>query len=614
MKVIEEKLSLSFVELNDEKYCQELRSFVGDQLQGNKERLLNSYELGEKLYSDFVVERIIQRTKSINDTIKKTSIPTFTMGPNVKKKSGQKHNAERVELQLQSKLLNVSVDRPVIEPSQLGQYQLSDHTALVDPTEKEIIPNIKSGKSSAMRDFIFKLVPESVSVQHPHSVDMCLVEGENLINNISGHKKTVGQYVENLLKYGVKPYFQFSSKVLLMFDDSSDTRNLDLKMTNKKRYQKEYKDLDLAASSFIEDWDSVIRSPENKKRLKQIIMEEIVQSGVSDNIMKNGETLFLNGSMDDGRIICLRKNDDYVRMDNESFEVRRDESDYKIFFALEKYHSQGLKKFLIYSQDSDVKMLSLYWTAKLEEAEMTIKFGSSLASSYFYPKRVSQYFGRELNLNSQEERMKHSKALLQCYIFFGSDATPGFHSITNSYGLRIFNELSKERVLETRNDFLNLILMVYQSKNCGLKKIFEEIAENDPIDEKILRTRSILKAMKGAENEVIPLSSCLSLQFQRSAFLVQYWTDEEYQNDPVNFGWSKNEDGYEIILSDKEDLFYSLPKTLMTSCGCATKPCQKCKSEWVNQLTPRLHKDKLKCGKNSFNQKAMSSGGILRIM
>ena len=85
--------------------------------------------------------------------------------------------------------------------------------------------------------------------------------------------------------------------------------------------------------------------------------------------------------------------------------------------------------------------------------------------------------------------------------------------------------------------------------------------------------------MKGAEKETIPLASCLSLQFQRSAFLGQYWTEEGYQNDPINFGWIKNEEGYEIMLNDKEDLFYSLPKTLMTSCGCVKNPCKNCKCQ-----------------------------------
>ena len=578
LEVMEENLSLSFVEMNDENHCQELKSFVGEKLQGSKEKLLKSYELGENLYTEFVRERVIERTKSIHDPIKKFSIPTFSSGENVKKKSSAKHNAERTELQLQSKLLNVYDDRPVIESNLLGQYQLSEHTAIVDPTEKEVIPNIKSGKSSAMKDFIFKLVPDSVSVQSPDCVDLSIVEGENLLNNISGNKKTIAQYVSNLLRYGVKPYFQFSKKVLLLFDDPSDTRNLDLKMTNRKRYQREYKDLPLTANFVIEDWDCIMKSPENKRALKRIIMEEIIQSGVSQDILKNGESLYLNGSMEDQRVICLDKNQDYVSMSFESFTLRNDESDFKIFFALEKYYLKGLRKFLIYSQDSDVKILSLYWTAKLENVEMIIKFGSSLASSYFHPKNVGEYFVKELSLNSTEKKVQHSIALLQCYIYFGSDATPGFHSISNSYGLRVFNEMCKERVPQQGNDFLNLILRVYQSKNSGLRRLFDEIDQNVSVEGKILKTRCILKAMKGVEKEVIPLPSCLLLQFHRSFFLSQYWTDEGHQGDPVDFGWNKLEESYEIKLNDTEDPFYSLPKTLMTNCGC-TKACKKCKCQ-----------------------------------
>ena len=363
-----------------------------------------------------------------------------------------------------------------------------------------------------------------------------------------------------------------------MFDDTSESRSFDLKMTNKKRYQREYKELDLTAASFIEDWDSIIKCPGNKKQLKRIIVEEILQSGVSNDILKDGQFLYLNGSMEDQRVICLKKtcDFDYVRMSSEGFQLRSDETDFKIFFAISQFHQRGLRKFLIYSQDSDVKMLSLYWTTKLESIDMTIKFGSALASSYFSPRKVSDHFSRELSLSSDEKKVQHSRAMLQCYIFLGSDATPGFHSISNSYGLKIFNEISKEKVPVSEDDFLHLILRVYQSKNCGLRRLFDEIDDKLTVNEKILKTRCILKAMKGVEREVLPVPSCISLQIQRSEFLSHYWTEEGNTKDPVDNGWIKSDDGYEIKLNNEDDLLYSLPKTLMTSCGCA-KACKKCK-------------------------------------
>ena len=310
-----------------------------------------------------------------------------------------------------------------------------------------------------------------------------------IIPIFSGQGKTVREYAFNLFKYAVKPNFTLTKQVLFLFDDTKDRIEIDLKKTAGKRYTINYDEIELTPMTLINDWEKVIKSPVNKAKLKKILFAEFIQSGIAEELQP-GQSLFLNGTDQDGSVLSLKKNDqNYVEFNSQEFSVRCDESDSKIYFAMKQFYKKGYKNFLVYSQDTDVKMLSLYWSAFLGDVNITIKYGNSLAASYFKTTVVREYFKKEFDLKSHDQQVQHAKSLLKCYNFFGSDACPGFNGISNGFALKIFHEICKTKIPIDEHDFLELILTVYETKHITMKRLFCARPDSMTIDEKILHTR-----------------------------------------------------------------------------------------------------------------------------
>lgn len=294
MDLIERKMSISFGDLKNEEYLEPLTSFRGLELEGDKDRLLNSYDEGKRQYEKFIQERVITRTKGFYAPIKKCSIPVFKLSTEMQKKKVKAPNAEKIELKLNSKLLNICQDRPLITAQTLPKYQLSDYHALVNQNELEIKPNIRGNKASAYKDFLVKLIPDCVTVQKPTGVDFVILELENIINKVNGSNKTVSDYVESIFFFGIKQHLQYCPNILLIFDDPGNSIKPNLKKTSAKRYQTLHEGLDIHEAFLMSDFEAVIKSPENKQKLKKVIMDHIQQSG--HRFISPGETIYLTGN------------------------------------------------------------------------------------------------------------------------------------------------------------------------------------------------------------------------------------------------------------------------------------------------------------------------------
>ena len=149
----------------------------------------------------------------------------------------------------------------------------------------------------------------------------------------------------------------------------------------------------------------------------------------------------------------------------------------------------------------------------------------------------------------------------------------------------MFDEKSRHRALSTENDFLELIIQTYQSKNAGVKRFMLDGHKNS-IEEKHSSTREIVKCFKGIEACVVPILSVLNLQLQRSLFLKKSWLypDEVTNLDPSDHGYRREKDGtFSVNLQDVTDPFYSLPRSLLKGCSCRTsclnKKCSCVKDE-----------------------------------
>ena len=134
-------------------------------------------------------------------------------------------------------------------------------------------------------------------------------------------------------------------------------------------------------------------------------------------------------------------------------------------------------------------------------------------------------------------------------------------------------KIFKEVPVRTPNDFLNLMLKIYQEKYSSFNRLFPQ--ESTDISANIMVTREILKGAKGCEYEILPLPSVIKLQERRAEIVTLLWTGELKNEEPNYFGFEKATDKWTPKLQMKDDPFYSSPKTWIGGCGCKSKCSDK---------------------------------------
>ena len=115
-------------------------------------------------------------------------------------------------------------------------------------------------------------------------------------------------------------------------------------------------------------------------------------------------------------------------------------------------------------------------------------------------------------------------------------------------------------LFSSEEDFLTLILRIYQSQNSGLKRLFASGETKNNIEDKIMMSRYLIKTFKGCEKESLPLPSVLKLHILRSEFLVKLMTMEDFDLLPEDNGWVYNGNEFIMQLQSEDDPYYDLPK------------------------------------------------------
>ena len=476
-ELFEQKMSLTYENFKDENYKEELISFSGKSLKSKT--ILRSNEIGQMEVEKFIQERLIERTKHIKDTIKKTNIETFPFGEKQKKPSKKKSQSEKLELQKQSLLLKVLHERKVFEITEINKHQLSDFHALVSSSDAIVKPNMKTDKSKVISCFLTKVVPEAFSSSKPSECGYIILEGENLIATGPGSKKSVKDHIKALFLYKIKPHLCQNSVLVLMFDDRKDLRTNEIKCTEEKRYSTNHYEIDFNENFLIEDWGLIFKNPANKAKFKLLFVNEIIQE--AQNFLTENQHIFLNGVWDDGRMMKLSKDENgYVHYTQKTdWTLNIAESDTKIFQLSEKLNEEARmanekRTLLIHSLDSDVKLLGIFFSSKCDFLEMVVKSGTGMIPVFFSPQKVVDYM-RSNYVGDDIE--KKCLSLLKAYALWGCDYLPGFFSINHGLGMMSFDELCRKQVISSTNDFLELILKTYQNKNHLLKRLYTESPE-----------------------------------------------------------------------------------------------------------------------------------------
>ena len=423
-------------------------------------------------------------------------------------------------------LLKIVQDRPVIQIPDLEQYQITDYNALVTTNSaNKIIPNMNSNKSKVVSDYLAHISPDAFTASKPQNIAYVLVEGENVIATSPGSKKTVREHCEFLFIHKLKPLLRNCQEMMIMFDDQH--KPLNIKSTDGGHLEV----LDLGNEHVIDDWNVIFKNPQNKRQFKTIFVDHIMQ--ICGSHMQNNQCIYFNGTYDEGQVWRAKQLENgYTKLEvMENLKLSCGETDTKIFQLSQKLELKG-NPMLILSTDTDVKMLSLYWSSKLQ-IDYVIRSGSNLIPSYFYPQKMLD----ALNKKFGDDVGKFVENLLKIYATFGCDYLPCFAHISHAYAMKVYQEVYNERPFNCLDDFLWLILKVYEKKNRTLKKLFPDMKDDLSLDEMILRTRGAIKSVRGSDILTIPLPSVLRLHLRRADLVQQFWTGSTENLDPSLYGF-----------------------------------------------------------------------------
>ena len=318
-----------------------------------------------------------------------------------------------------------------------------------------------------------------------------------------------------------------------MFDDG--TKHIDIKNTDDMRYAGYEEILTLTKDSMIDNWNTIFKNKTNKRQFKKIFIDHVMQ--ICGNHMKEHQCIYFNGTFENGQVWrAKRLESGYCQLElMENLTLSVGESDVKIFELSQRLQLDG-QQIEILSLDTDVKMLALYWSTKFS-TEYVIRSGTSLVPAYFYPKimidSIKNQWGEVGNIEH------YIGNLLFIYGLFGCDYNPTFYGISHAFAMRVFEHVNNSRVFNSSNDFLWLILDVYETKNKTLKKMFsnENERETFTVDDCILKTRGAIKSVRGSDQQTIPLPSVLRLQIRRTELIKQFWTGCYESYDPSLYGY-----------------------------------------------------------------------------
>ena len=346
--LLAENFEIKYENFHDPDFKKTLVSLSGLELDIKaKERLLKSTALGREAMAEFAEQRIINKEKEVRAPIKKMKIETFPYldeGNSKKKKKSSKD-----EIKSFIKLEAINKERKVIENNHLFRYQLSQENALCQIIDKELIPNIRGDKSSAINDFVYKVAPECFQNYNKYETQITVVEGENCIYVQPTKSKSIEEHCKFIFIHKIKPFFKYCSTLMIIFDDNK-LGNFDLKKTEGKRYKSHIPNLKLTKDFLIEDWQSITRSSQNKQQFKKILSEVIIEN--ANELLAKNQKIYINGcNSEDGTVYCVEKNSEGFLNGQlmPNWELKCKETDSKIFDAIAYLSGNNKKSFLVYS-------------------------------------------------------------------------------------------------------------------------------------------------------------------------------------------------------------------------------------------------------------------------
>ena len=497
---------------------------------------------GEDQYTDFLQQRIVKKTKSVDDPIPKNKFPSFSASGNGSTRPvDNEKKALRSDLKLFSQLFIATQIRDgdlatfISHENIAHPPPLSQHGEILAGTKSELLACLKTCYQPDLH-----VATIDVALQSSGKI----LEGSVLVNMLKPEKRsTFKEYAEQTIVPKISKALASSTRVDIIFDKYLENS---LKETARKKRGKGIRRKVEDESETPSNW-SAFRINGNKQELFPFLSKHIVQQLL--NTKKQVATAF------ETEVLTL-----IISTTNLLAPCNHEEADTRIFLHAKHMNDHGHSSVTIRTVDTDVVVIAIAKYFSLNLKELWIDFGTG-KDQMIYPVHIlAKSLGRE-----------KSEALLFFHAFTGCDQTSFMYHckkktawatwVNYAEATKTFQTLSNK---PSKEDVFNCMSVIERFVVLMYEKTSNLISVNE--------CRQHLFVKKGKTMEALPPTRDALLQHVfRSAYQAGYvWSQSmlPMQQLPVpeQWGWKKDDEKFIPFWTEKPVAAIAVRELI--KCGC----------------------------------------------
>ena len=380
--------------------------------------LCNAHCIGENAYNKFKVERLESNdpAKKFHDKLPRNNLKTFS-NINKKTKTVKAGGAEvvlRADRNLFARMILIAESRKLSMKNVLA-HPLGPVPWSLATSDGSLRKTTKSSLAKELQ----KLISPAETIPYPSA---CIIDGMSIVQKIKGDHKTFSD-IANSIFCCILNEGRESDRIDIVFDT--------YRSESIKTAERNYRGFDAGGVLFkniapghkVKQWRRFLSVSENKTNLIKFLVNEWRQTKYQEKM--SAKIMYVTCEE-----ICYKLTPPGIGQVQE-LQSSHEEADTRIFLHANHASKSGYKAIVVISEDTDVLVLSLFATYKIQ-TPIYQKCGSRSRSVYTDVSKVASSLGKDV-----------CNALIGLHAFTGCDTVSAFAGRGKIAALKIIKTESK---------------------------------------------------------------------------------------------------------------------------------------------------------------------------
>ncbi|XP_064086105.1 uncharacterized protein LOC135201158 [Macrobrachium nipponense] len=362
------------------------------------ESVRTAMQMGRDQFHLFVKERLADRSKPLNDVIKRNKLPLFA---SIKVKSANKNKQQLASARSDSELFSRLYITCQTRDGDLEQFFKHENSA--HPPALSQNGRIHFGSKSDLLRPLEQLVEPT---SHPPQVSSVILDGAAVVQMLNpgpGHSKTFLDYATDIFVPYILSQLQNHSRLDLVWDRYANSGSL--KATARANRGKGIRRRVTGTALLPGNWHTFLRVDENKEELFHFLSKQVMESiNVPEKqlIATDGEQVIAVPPFEDTAALAPRNHE---------------EADTRMMVHAADAVKSGHCRILIRTVDTDEVVLAVWMAQELHEAddELWLAIGTGKSFRYIAAHKLAASLGPD-----------KSKALPVFHAITGCDTVSSF--------------------------------------------------------------------------------------------------------------------------------------------------------------------------------------------